>query len=417
MTNAIMGNIRDVNDLSTFSKLYKEGVLKLNVSKLSRELKKDRKTIKKYLDGYTPSNLRTRSKYLDDFKEVIITLLSDKFRSFDYIDHLYNYMVREHKITCSRSTLHRYIRKNEELNKLFKKSSTTTFYERFETKPGVQAQFDLKERIKIIYNTGEVQRIHVATLTLGFSRFNVREVVIDTKFDTIVAFLAKAFNVIGGVPKQLVIDNIKCLVDKPRYKDNDALLNVKFQEFLKDYNIECKPCMPYRPETKGKTETQNKKPSQLENYNGMYKDLLDVHDKLKIINDEDNLSISQATGMPRIILLKEEKDEFLSLPSLRVQEKYHLNLNPVSVTNDSLISYKSNKYSLPKSLIGKKVNLIVRNTQLYIYYNSKIICTHEISNKKLNIKPEHNLKYDSKTENKQTDNPVIVEEMRNINYD
>jgi len=33
--------------------------------------------------------------------------------------------------------------------------------------------------------------------------------------------------------------------------------NVKFEEFLRDYDLKCKPCMPYRPETKGKTETSN----------------------------------------------------------------------------------------------------------------------------------------------------------------
>ena len=38
--------------------------------------------------------------------------------------------------------------------------------------------------------------------------------------------------------------------------------------------------MPYRPETKGKTETQNKKPSQIQNYSGTFKDMLKVHKKV-----------------------------------------------------------------------------------------------------------------------------------------
>lgn len=93
-------------------------------------------------------------------------------------------------------------------------------------------------------------------------------------------------------------------MDKPRTKDKGAILNVKFEEFLKDYEIECKPCMLYRPETKGKTETQNKKPSQLENYNGTYVDFLDIHDKLKIINDEDDNSISQVNKFTTNIFIK-----------------------------------------------------------------------------------------------------------------
>lgn len=420
MTEIIINNIENINDLALFAESYKKGFLKLNISKLAKELNKDRKTIKKYLEGKVPSGTRVRVKYLDKYRELIIDLLTDKYRSFDYIDHLYNYLVREHQITCSRSTLNRYVRNDEEINSLFNKKKVQKFYERFEIKPGVQAQFDLKEKVKIIYKTGEIHRVNVATLTLGFSRFNVREIVVDTKYETISSFLAGAFESIGGVQKELVIDNIKCLVDKPRTKDTEAILNTRFEEFLKDYDIECKPCMPYRPETKGKTETQNKKQSQLENYNGVYNDLLDVHEKLKIINDEDNKSISQATNMPRIVLLNKEKDDLSPLPAKRIREKYHLPLNLVNVTKDYLISYKSNKYSVPKRLIGFKVNLIVKNNQLHIYYNNKIVTVHQISKNKLNIKECHNLHY-TKNESKDYKDTnfkeIMIEEMRNIIYD
>lgn len=41
-----------------FSKAYKKGLIKMNISKLSRELGNDRKTIKKYLDGHIPKQTR-----------------------------------------------------------------------------------------------------------------------------------------------------------------------------------------------------------------------------------------------------------------------------------------------------------------------------------------------------------------------
>ena len=96
-----------------FSNAYKEGLIKVNISKIAKELNKDRKTIKKYLEGYTPKETRDRVKYLDEHRDYIKEVLSDKYQSFDYIDHLFKYLKREKGITCSRVTLNRYIREDK----------------------------------------------------------------------------------------------------------------------------------------------------------------------------------------------------------------------------------------------------------------------------------------------------------------
>lgn len=71
--------------------------------------------------------------------------------------------------------------------------------------------------MSIIDESGNKTKVDIATLTLGFSRSNVRKVVPDTSYDSVISFLAYAFEEIGGVPipRELVIDNIKCLVNVP----------------------------------------------------------------------------------------------------------------------------------------------------------------------------------------------------------
>lgn len=418
MTNVVLENINSISDLLTLSQAYMKGVLKLNISKISRELNVDRKTVRKYLNGHIKKETRIRKKYLDDYKEIIINYLDDKYRSFDYIDHLYKFMKREHNITCSRSSFSRYIRTDEELSKKFNRKKEFGFTERFETKPGVQAQFDLKERISIIDKYGNKSEIYIPTLTMGYSRFNFRRVTLNNNTDVNIAFLAEAFEYLGGVPKELVIDNLKPFVTKARYKGQDAILNVKFEEFCKDYGIIVKPCMPARPMTKGKTETQNKIVDQMHNYNGTYTDIISVRETLRIIDTEDNNSISQGTGLPRTFLLEKEKGNLRPLPNKEIRQKYYLTLSEVNVTNESLISYKSCKYSVPKNFIGKKVGLIVQNNELHVYYNKDLIAIHEINDKKINILPVHNLNYERINKlNDDSKSSIIMQEMENINFD
>ena len=416
MTKIVLEEIKNIDDLLLFSKAFKEGLIKLNISKLAKELNKDRKTIKKYLNGDIPKKTRNRVKYLDEHRDYILEVLTDKYQSFDYIDHLFKYLKREKNITCTRSTLNRYIRNDIELNKLFKRKKDLNFTERFETNPGVQAQFDMKEKVKLIDKDKNVTVITIPTLTLSWSRYNTRKLILDTKTDNLLSFLAESFEEIGGVPHELVIDNLKQFVEKPRYKDNEALLTNKLIEFSKDYNIKIKPCMPYRPQTKGKTETQNKIVDQLKNYNGKYKDIYDMHEKLEIIHNEDNDNISQATKLPRIFLLEKEKGDLNPLPSKEIRQKYHLSLNEVHVSNESLISYKSNKYSVPRKFIGLNVGLVIKANELHIYYKGKIITIHQISNNLLNIKQGHELKYKKEILTTK-DTTIINNEMRNIKYD
>ena len=63
-----------------------------------------------------------------------------------------------------------------------------------------------------------------------------------------------------------------------------------------------------QPETKGKPENQNKKPSQLKNYNGTYSDVTHVHEVITKLNKEDNEAISQSTKLPRVFFQKKKNE-------------------------------------------------------------------------------------------------------------
>ena len=108
--NTAVIKINNLDQALMLSRAYKEGEIKLNVSKLARELNCSRKTLSRRLNGIAPKKTRNRKRYLDDYKDLIYKYLCDEQRNFDYINHIYYFMKREHGITCTRSTFFRYIR-------------------------------------------------------------------------------------------------------------------------------------------------------------------------------------------------------------------------------------------------------------------------------------------------------------------
>lgn len=92
-------------------------------------------------------------------------------------------MKREHDITCTRSTFFRYIKDNENFYSKFKTNHQSCFTERFETEKGVQAQFDMKEKVKLIDKNGILNTFYIPTLTLSWSRYNVRQLILKPTTD------------------------------------------------------------------------------------------------------------------------------------------------------------------------------------------------------------------------------------------
>lgn len=54
-----------------------------------------------------------------------------------------------------------------------------------------------------------------------------------------------------------------------------------------------------------------------------------------------------------------------------------------------MITVKSNQYSVPSAYIGKQIAYQVHDSNLYVYFNTKLIAVHAISEKKLNYSSEH----------------------------
>ena len=147
--------ITTLEDLGKRKPFLEDGTLKINKSQITREWKKDRRTVDKYLKGYQKKKQRTRSSYLDSYYEIIKELLSTSSQQiFYYKSTLWQYLVDNHGLTCPESSFRRYISKHSEfqvyfnqLNQRKKHPVSNKTHIRYETEPGKQAQLDWKESI------------------------------------------------------------------------------------------------------------------------------------------------------------------------------------------------------------------------------------------------------------------------------
>ena len=124
-------------------------------------------------------------------------------------------------------------------------------FRRLECGPGAEAQVDFGTGAPIVRD-GHRRRTHVLRIVLSHSRKAYSEAVYRQTTEDFVRCVENAFWAFGGVPQQLVLDNLKAAVAKADWFDPD--LNPKVRAFAAHYGVALLPTRPYMPRHKGKVE-------------------------------------------------------------------------------------------------------------------------------------------------------------------
>ncbi|MRB61672.1 IS21 family transposase, partial [Bacillus thuringiensis] len=267
--------IKSLTDLPNFKELMENLKMKVNKSQLARELNVDRRTIDKYMNGFTAKGTKKRTSKIDVHYEVITDLLSDNSKqTFYYMRVLWQYLTDNHGLQCSQSNFRAYINKKPEFKKYFEEGkrsvSSHSGKVRYETSPGEQAQLDWKENIKFETKNGEIVYVNVAVLLLSYSRFRVFHLNISKSQSVLLSFMTEAFETFGGVPKVIVTDNMKTVMDEARTEHFSGTINNKFAQFSQDFSFKVQPCIAGRPNTKGKIEAPMKLLDEIHAYQGKF---------------------------------------------------------------------------------------------------------------------------------------------------
>ena len=179
-----------------------------------------------------------------------------------------------------------------------------------ETSFGKQAQFDWKEKLKFSFKSGEEFIFNVGSLILSASRFKYWAICPSTSQAYLFDFLTNVFEALGGVPKEIVIDNASTMMDKARTERSDGKVNPKFQQFADDFGFNIVPCIRARPNTKAKVENPMRVINEIMTYNGLLNNEEELFEKMQEITNEANSRVCQAIGIPPILVFKKRKNIF-----------------------------------------------------------------------------------------------------------
>ena len=115
--------IESVNDLYKLKPFLEDGTLKINKSQIARESEVDRRTVDKYINGYTKPETRNCDDCITPFYDIITELLSDKNQQvFYYRKVLWQYLVDNHGFKGVYCNFCHYLRKYPEFDSYFRKA-------------------------------------------------------------------------------------------------------------------------------------------------------------------------------------------------------------------------------------------------------------------------------------------------------
>ena len=347
--------------------------LKPNYSALGRLYGIDRRTAKKRYNGIKPKEKRVKTSKLDSYVDII----KDKINiPGSNMKAVYKFITMNIDSNIgSYSNFRKYINKNKDIIRI----KNTEAHVLFETDYGEQLQFDWKGPITIHLKDSTEISFYIFSTTLSASRFHT---FIYSNFMTrenVQRCLIETFQILGGVPKECLTDNMSSIVNYSQYD-----FVPEFKAFSKDMGFIPKHCKVGHAYTKGKDESCNRFVNWILPYDYELNTENDLIEKIKKLNKEINKEVNQTTNMPPVSLFQTEKEYLQPLPNQIIIDNYLDTLIPVKVQNTMLIYYKGGRYSVPKKYINQTVKVKEVDNKLFIYYNKELISMHNISSKKIN---------------------------------
>lgn len=359
------GVMRMPDEVAAMLHLYRLG---WGLRRIAREVGCSPTTVQRYVaaEGWVPFRASPRDSVLSGLRG----WLSERFRQHrGNADVVRQELAAEHGIRISLRTVERavaYLRRE-----LLAEARATV---RFETPPGQQLQIDFGERQVQIGE--ESVRAYLFVATLGYSRRVYVQVFRHERQTSWFQGLEGAFRHFGGLPREILLDNARALVQRHDGQTREVLFNERFSAFARYWDVRPQACAPYRARTKGKDE----RGVGYVKHNAIAGRCFGSWAALEAhlawwMREVADVRLHGTTGETPIGRF--ERDEAANLRPLRDRPPFgQLRELTRRVQNDGCVNVDTNHYSVPWQLIDAGVSVLVCGSEVRILHAGAEVARH-----------------------------------------
>jgi len=304
---------------------------------------------------WTPSSV-------EPYATVVAELLAQRVEVMTIFDRLHD----DHGYRGSYSSVRRYVQR------VHPQPARVTV--RVHTGPGEEAQIDFGAAGPFVDPaSGRARSAWVFVLTLGYSRHQYAELVFDQTVRTWIACHRHAFAWFGGMPRRLVIDNLKAGVLEAAL--HDPVLGEAYRRMAQHYGVVVSPTRPRTPEHKGQVENgvHFVKRSFLAGH--AYADLRVANEALRrwIVERAGTRDHGTTHEAPLALFEAHERAALLPLPA----EPFELReTRSVKVHPDCHVVIDGSYYSVPYAQVGARLDAFVSERVVELFRGTELIATH-----------------------------------------
>jgi len=368
-----------------YHEIHKLQRLGFGISKISRHLRCNFRTVQKYLNMGEQEyeqfliNSSKRNKKLDCYETFV------KCKLIDYPDsttaQLHDWLKEHHPDfpEVSPRTVFNFVMFLRQKHNIPLEPRVREYFPIEELPYGEQAQVDFGE-YNMLTSIGKRKKVKFFVMVLSRSRMKFTWF-LDKPFtsETVVIAHEKAFEFYQGIPMVLVYDQDRTIIVDENI--GDIILTSIFKQYTKSRSFKLYFCRKSDPQTKGKVENVVQYVKKNFLYNRTYFDI-------ENLNEEAIAWLGRtANYLPHNYTKKSPHQEFLIekgyLSPFTPLAIEHAEIKLYNVRKTNIISYKSNFYMLPSGTYngtGTQVNVQEKKDVVHIYnLKMELLCSYPLS--------------------------------------